>query len=220
MQQTIEFPKNACRESIVLTVRVHILITGASGYLGRRLMARGPFSVFPDALNPALSLLAYHGNLGMDDGRPQSVYELDTDRMQKFTRPDGRDFRLDMVPGRTVRLPDGLGSVRFDGWQRWVKVQVSNSPGKGIALGGVAVGLVGLMGSLFVRRRRTWVRVTRRGGTTYVEVAGLDRSSAGEGLHEEVRALTAAVVPSATPDTGSAAGPGPGRARTDREDPS
>jgi cytochrome c biogenesis protein len=131
----------------------------------------------------------------MDDGQPQSVFELDTDRMTKFTRPDGRDFRLDLAPGKTVALPHGLGSVKFDGWQRWVKLQVSDTPGKGVALGGVAVALAGLMGSLFVRRRRAWVRVTERDGRTLVEVAGLDRSTATEGLDTEVRALAGLVAP-------------------------
>jgi cytochrome c biogenesis protein len=161
-------------------------------------MARGPFSVFPDALNPAISVLAYHGDLGMDAGKPQSVFDLDTSHLAKFKRSDGRDLRLDMVPGQKVTLPHGLGSVRFDGWQRWVKLQVSNSPGKGIALSGVVLALIGLTGSLFIRRRRTWVRVTRRDGRSYVEVAGLDRSSLGEGLEEEVRRLAAATVGDAT----------------------
>jgi cytochrome c biogenesis protein len=166
-------------------------------------MDRGPFSVFPDALNPAMSLLGYHGDLGMDDGSPQSVFELDTDDAEKFTKADGEDFRLDLAPGKTVKLPDGLGSVTFDGWQRWVKVQVSDSPGKGIALGGMVLALTGLMGSLFIRRRRAWVRVTSRDGRSYVEVAGLDRSTVAEGLDEEVRSLAAAVVPGAALDTGS-----------------
>jgi cytochrome c biogenesis protein len=165
-------------------------------------MDRGPFSVFPDAMNPAMSLLAYHGDLGMEDGSPQSVFELDTDDMAKFEKGDGRDFRLDLAPGKKIELPDGLGSIAFDGWQRWVKLQVSHTPGKGVALAGVVLALVGLMGSLFIRRRRAWVRVTSRDGRTYVEVAGLDRSTVGEGLDEEVRRLAASVVPSATLDTG------------------
>jgi cytochrome c biogenesis protein len=165
-------------------------------------MERGPFSVFPDALNPAISMLAYHGDLGMDDGRPQSVFELDTDEMEQFEKAGGQPFRLDMAPGKTVQLPDGLGTVRFDGWQRWVKLQVSDSPGKGAALAGVSLALAGLMGSLFIRRRRAWVRVTDRAGRTYVEVAGLDRTTAGEGLGEEVRTVASLVVPSPAPDTG------------------
>ena len=166
-------------------------------------MRRGPFSVFPDALNPAVSMLAYHGDLGMDTGAPQSVYDLNTTHMTKFKKADGRDFRIDLQPGHSVRLPDGAGSVRLDGWQRWVKLQVSNSPGKGIALTGVALALVGLMGSLFIRRRRAWVRVTRRDGRSYVEAAGLDRSGNTEGLLEEVQGLAERVVPAGVVDTGS-----------------
>ncbi|WP_148574013.1 cytochrome c biogenesis protein ResB [Nocardioides caldifontis] len=156
-------------------------------------MERGPFSVFPDALNPAVSLLAYHGDLGIDAGEPQSVYDLDTDAMERFEKDDGGMFRADMAPGKKVTLPDDLGAIRLDGWKRWVKLQVSHTPGKGIALTGVVLALVGLMGSLFVRRRRAWVRVVERDGRTYVEVAGLDRTTAGEGLDDEVRELAAAI---------------------------
>jgi cytochrome c biogenesis protein len=150
-----------------------------------------------------VSLLAYHGDLGMDTGAPQSVYDLDTRHMTKFKKADGKDFRIDLLPGHSVRLPDGAGSMRFDGWQRWVKLQVSNSPGKGIALSGVALALVGLMSSLFIRRRRAWVRVSRRDGRSYVEVAGLDRAGNSDGLLDEVRGLAHGVVPGGVVDTGS-----------------
>jgi cytochrome c biogenesis protein len=147
-------------------------------------MARGPFSQFPDALNPVLSLVPYRGALGLDAGKPQSVYTLDKSHLRSFPSKDpkrlGPVLRLKLQPGQTVRLPGGAGSIRFDGVRRWVKLQVSNSPGKGVALVGVLLGILGLMGSLFIRPRRTWVRVTRRGGRTVVELAGLDRSSGGD----------------------------------------
>ena len=78
-------------------------------------MERGPFSVFPDACNPALSMLGYYGDLGIDGGEPQSVYELDTDADGAVH--EGRaapTFRLDMAPGQTVRASrrDGVGPVR------------------------------------------------------------------------------------------------------------
>jgi len=147
-------------------------------------MARGPFSQFPDALAPALSLIPYHGDLGLDSGKPQSVYQLDKKGLKTFAshnRRLGPVKRIKLTEGQTVRLPDHKGSIRFDGVQRWVKLQVSHSPGKGIALGGVMLGIVGLMGSLFIRPRRSWVRVSRgTGGRTVVELAGLDRSSGGD----------------------------------------
>jgi cytochrome c biogenesis protein len=154
---------------------------------------RDPYSAFPDALRPVVSLFGYSGDLGMDDGRPQSVYQLDTSGLTRFDRATGDALRFDLEPGETRVLPDGKGSIQFDGYRRWVKLQVSDTPGKGIALSGIVLGLAGLMGSLFVRRRRAWVRVTRGEGRTLVEVAGLDRSSAAEGLDDEVRRLAAAL---------------------------
>jgi cytochrome c biogenesis protein len=157
-------------------------------------MARGPFSQFPDALDPVLSLVPYHGDLGLDDGSPQSVYELDKDALEPFASSDasrGADARVKLSVGDTVQLPDGAGSIRFDGVDRWVKLQVSNSPGKGMALLGVVLGLIGLMGSLFIRPRRAWVRVTpdpEDARRTVVELAGLDRSSGGD-LGTEIDAL-------------------------------
>ena len=135
--------------------------------------------------------------------------------MTQLKKPDGSMFRVDLQPGQSIKLPDGAGSVRFDGYQRWVKLQVSNTPGKGIALGGVALGLVGLMGSLFVRRRRTWVRVLPDGDGSRIEVGGLDRTTAGEGLDEEVRRVAALVsgrpedAEPAIDDPGTVRGAGP-----------
>jgi cytochrome c biogenesis protein len=172
-------------------------------------MQRGPFSQFPDTLDPVLSLVPYHGDLGLDDGRPQSVYSLDKAHLRTYPNADpalGPVKRLKIAEGQTVALPGGQGSIRFDGVQRWVKLQVSHSPGKGIALAGVLLGIVGLMGSLFIRPRRAWVRVTRvpgdRGAAarTVVELAGLDRSSGGD-LADEVDELERLVgTPPPRPD--------------------
>lgn len=143
-------------------------------------MQRGPFSQFPDALDPVLSILPYHGDLGLDSGGSQSVYELDKDKLEVFKKQNGADHRLDIALGQTKQLPDDAGSITFDGLDRWVKLQVSDSPGKRIALAGVLLAIVGLLGSLFIRPRRAWVRVSRREGGTLVELAGLDRSSGGD----------------------------------------
>ncbi len=158
-------------------------------------MARGPYSRWPGALDPVVSLLPYHGNLGLDSGRPQNVYDLNLKHMAVYKKAGGKPDRLDMSVGQTKKLPGG-GSITFDGVGRWVKLQVSNSPGEGIALAGVVLGLLGLLGSLFVRPRRTWVRVRRQDGRTLVEVAGLDRSTGGD-LEGEVGAISRAVAGSA-----------------------
>jgi cytochrome c biogenesis protein len=142
--------------------------------------ATGPFSAFPDAKNPALSMLVYHGDLGLDGGTPQSVYALAKKGLSPLTKPDGKPLRVDLTLGRTVRLPHGEGSITFDGLSRFVKLQISRSPADWLALLGMSLGLVGLLGSLFIRPRRIWVRARAEAGRTLVEVAGLDRSSGGD----------------------------------------
>jgi cytochrome c biogenesis protein len=58
----------------------------------------------------------------------------------------------------------------------------------------VVLALVGLLGSLFIRPRRVWIKVRREGDgadrRTLVEVAGLDRSAGGD-LSGEIDQLTA-----------------------------
>ena len=114
----------------------------------------------------------------MDSGVPQSVYALDLKNLKPVTK-DGKPFRVDLAVGKTVQLPDGLGSITFNGVDRFVKLQVSRNPGGWIALLGMILALTGLLGSLFIKPRRIWVSVRREGGRTLVEVAGLDRSSGG-----------------------------------------
>ena len=82
-----------------------------------------------------------------------------------------------------------------------MKLQVSQTPGQGIELAGVVLALIGLLGSLFIRPRRLWVRAERgEGGRTLVEVAGLDRSSSGD-LDAEVEDLVARLRGDAAEDT-------------------
>lgn len=140
-----------------------------------------PASAWGDALDPLVSLFAYTGDVGLDDGSSASVYVLDKAKATQVMKPDGKPFRMDLRPGDTVKLPNDLGSVTFEGLQRWNKIQISRTPGKLVALTGVVLALLGLLGSLFVRPRRLWVRARRQeDGRTLVEVARLDRSSGGD----------------------------------------
>jgi cytochrome c biogenesis protein len=166
-----------------------------------------PTSVLGDDRNPVVSMLAYVGNLGMDSGDPQSVYQLDKDRLELLEKPGGEMFRVDLHPGQTVDLPDGAGSVTFEGVEEWVRVQISQTPGKELALAGVVLALLGLLGSLFIRPRRMWVRARRdESGGTVVEVAALDRSSGGD-VSGEVAAVVAALGrPAAVREDGPGAG--------------
>ncbi|WP_298330031.1 cytochrome c biogenesis protein ResB [Haloactinopolyspora sp.] len=153
----------------------------------------GPRSVFPEARNPAVFLTAYHGNLGLDDGTPQSVFRLDLDDMEQFEGANGEPFRAALGQGETVELPGGAGYITFDGYVTWVNLQISRNSGKEIALVAAVAAVIGLMGSLYVRRRRAWVRAdVGPQGRTVVEVAGLHRAetSADDHLADEVGAIT------------------------------
>jgi cytochrome c biogenesis protein len=153
----------------------------------------GPISVFPDDLNPALVLLAYHGDVGLDNGVATSVYQLDRTGLTRFHRPDGQPFRMQLAPGQSVQLPHGAGSITFDRVDRFVKLQISRSPAKVVPLVGVLAAILGLIGSLFIRPRRTWVRARDHDdGRTVVEVAGLDRAAGGD-LAADVGALSSRI---------------------------
>ena len=142
-----------------------------------------PYSAFPATDNPVLSLIGYRGNLGLDGGAAQSVFMLDKSRLSRITKPDGTPRPLLLRPGQTLSL-GGKASIRFNGYSSWVKLQISRAPGKVIPLAGVLLAIVGLLGSLFVRPRRTWVRAREVAGRTVVEVAGLDRVNGGDpGAH-------------------------------------
>jgi cytochrome c biogenesis protein len=158
---------------------------------------RGPHSSFPALDYPVLSLNAFHGSLGINSGLPQNVYQLDTRKMKQFKDKSGDFFREALRPGETMTLPGGAGSLRFDGIKTWASFQISHQPGNGLALGGAVAALVGLAGSLFIQRRRIWVRAVRGDdGTTVVEMAGLGRSESAK-LPEELADLAVALQPAA-----------------------
>jgi cytochrome c biogenesis protein len=152
---------------------------------------RGPVSAYPDTTLPRAVLTAFTGDLGVDDGSPQSVYSLDKRGLTQVRGDGGQPLAQSLAPGTTMDLPDGA-SITFDGVRRWASLQVARNPGTGPALTAAVLALAGLMLSLFVRRRRVWVRVgDAPGGRTLVEVAGLARSEgeSRDALAEEVGAL-------------------------------
>ncbi|HEU4913350.1 MAG TPA: cytochrome c biogenesis protein ResB [Actinomycetes bacterium] len=153
--------------------------------------AQGPVSAYPDTTLPRAVLTAFTGDLGVDDGSPQSVYSLDRSGLTQVTGENGQPLAQSLAPGATMELPDGA-SITFDGVRRWASLQVARNPGTGPALAASVLALGGLMLSLFVRRRRVWVRaVATAEGRTLVEVAGLARAEgeSRDALADEVGAL-------------------------------
>ncbi|GHD49121.1 cytochrome c biogenesis protein ResB [Streptomyces galbus] len=138
-------------------------------------------SRFPALLNPLLNLEPYHGDLGVDSGIPQSVYQLDKTHMKDFKDAKGLQVRGNLKPGETLTLPGGAGSVTYEGTRQWANFQVVQEPGGGWALAGALTAIFGLAASLFIQRRRVWVRaVPGDDGVTVVEMAGLGRSESAK----------------------------------------
>ncbi|WP_454301000.1 cytochrome c biogenesis protein ResB [Salana multivorans] len=156
-------------------------------------------SASPEPYDPALLLEVWSGDLGLDLGVPQNVYQLDTARMTQSVREvdDGSGgtlevpVRLEVRPGETVDLPDGLGTVTFESLPRFAGFDLRYDPTLGWVLGFALSAIAGLGASLFLPRRRVFVRVGRdAGGRTLVTAAALARGD-DPGLAAELeRVLT------------------------------
>src|SRR5258707_2162639 len=134
-------------------------------------------SVFPAADNPAVSLIAYAGSLGMDSGPTQSVYQLDTTAMHRLTTSPQV-----LRPGQSLKLPDGRGTITFTGYVPWVSLAITHDPGQLPALICGIAALGGLLLSFMIRRRRGFVRASAGEHGTTVQVGGLARTDAGGGF--------------------------------------
>ena len=158
----------------------------------------GPQSVFPALDNPKLFLAIYHGDLGVDSGIPQSVYTLDLTHMTQY-KVAGQPLSVALVPGGGLKLPDG-GTLTYEGTKQWVNFTIAHNPGTSAALLSAVLAILGLIGSLFIQRRRIWVRaVTGPDGFTTVEVAGLARSESAR-IAEELADLALALQDTAPAD--------------------
>jgi cytochrome c biogenesis protein len=138
-------------------------------------------SIFPALDDPEVAVDVLRGDLGLDDGRGQSIFTVDRSGLDDGTLT--RVARENLRPGEEITLDDGT-RVRFDGVRDWVSLQVSHDPAQGWVLATAVVVLVGLLLSLTVRRRRFWARLTPQpDGGTRVELGGLartDRAGYGE----------------------------------------
>ena len=143
-------------------------------------------SIFPAPDAPAVSLIGYSGNLGMNSGVPQSVYQLDTTGMTKVAGSPHL-----MLPGQTWTLPDGRGAITFVGVKQWVSLAITYDPGQVPALVCGILALAGLLLSFLVRRRRVFVRATASGTGSMVTVGGLARTDASGGFEDEFASLAA-----------------------------
>jgi cytochrome c biogenesis protein len=153
-------------------------------------------SAFPAADNPVVSMIAYAGNLGMNSGATQSVYQMNTAGMRQLTAHPQL-----LLPGQSLKLPDGQGTLTFTGYVPWVSLTISHDPGQLPALVCGIAALGGLLLSFMIRRRRVFVRVRpagsgpagsgSSGAASTVQLGGLARTDASGGFEAEFASLAA-----------------------------
>ncbi len=178
-------------------------------------------SAYPAALLPRVSLVSYAGDLGMNNGIPQSVYTLDTSHMHRLAV---RPFPL--AQGQSITLPHGLGKLTFVGYRQWASLAITYDPGQLPALISALTALAGLILSFTVRRRRLFVRaapaadgaggvVTAGGHATVVTIGGLTRSDAAGGFETEFVELAGEIMQSLSGGDTAASATHDGNAQVD-----
>jgi cytochrome c biogenesis protein len=124
-----------------------------------------PFCNDPRLVRPVLVVLPFQGDL--QASRAQSVFTLDTSRLRPL---GGRPLVLAL--GQAGKLPGGM-EVAFTGLKQYSVLTLARDPGVPIVGLGAALILLGLIPSLYVTRRRVWVRATPTPEGSRVELAGL-----------------------------------------------
>jgi len=145
-------------------------------------------SIYPDPINPIISMNVYTGDLGLDSGIPLNVYALDTDRLTQVAGRGSANPAVQLELGQTADLPNGLGTVSFDGIKKFASLDIAYNPGQIWVLLFSLLALAGVIVTLVTPRRRIWVKKTSSG----FEVAGLSKRDDPK-LEEVVRELTESI---------------------------
>lgn len=147
------------------------------------------YSSYPDLILPTVTINVFQGNLGLDGGVPTSVYSLDTTNLTQLTGGASGVDSLQLRPGETVDLPNQLGTITLDEISRFASFDLSYDPAQDAVLIFALLATAGLLTSLFVPRRRLWVKIaTDSNGRSVIEYAGLARGDDPQ-LSETVIAL-------------------------------
>ncbi len=132
-------------------------------------------SVYPEPDQPVLTLNAFVGDLGLDDGVPRNAYALATDDLEQISGGDTGEDSLVLALGESAELPNGLGSVEFTALPRFISVDIHHDPTQaGVLISSILI-LAGLVVSLWVPRRRLWVVAEQQGDGVRLQYAGLAR---------------------------------------------
>ncbi|HCD3016672.1 TPA: cytochrome c biogenesis protein ResB [Corynebacterium striatum] len=154
-------------------------------------------SAYPGLTDPALAIDIYRGDAGLDTGTAQSIFDLDSSlvhsgQLQKIDR-------VNLSQNESVTLDDGT-KVTFNGASQFANYQISYDPFQKWVLVSALLMLVSLVGSLVIKRRRIWVRISPAAdGGTDIQMGGLARTDRA-GWSEEFYAVHRALLELPDPD--------------------
>lgn len=166
-------------------------------------------STHPELRAPLLTLEVYVGDLGLDSGAATNAYVLDTDSLTQVAGRESEAPTIELGLGDTAELPNGLGTIELTAIPRFVALELHADPAQGWVLLFAMLATAGLLTSLFIPRRRVWIKVTPA-----ADGDGVDAEYAGLARGEDPR-LAAAVTELADGHVAAAGAVGPAQPARD-----
>ena len=120
-------------------------------------------SGYPAPVNPLLSMNVYVGDLGLDNGIPSNVFELSVHGLKQVAGGKSGTKPITLELGKSAELPNGLGTVTWDGLKRFASLDIDCNPMQVWVLVFTVLAFFGLFTSLLVPRRRIFARKTETG---------------------------------------------------------
>lgn len=119
----------------------------------------GPRSQYAGLVDPKLFLTVHQGDLGLDQGIAQNAYSIDVSTLTQVTGTDDRPLLISLAPGESFQLSDGT-LIEFENILRYAAFDIKYDPFKEFTLIMALLSVLGLVLSLFIPRRRIWIRIS------------------------------------------------------------
>jgi cytochrome c biogenesis protein len=120
-------------------------------------------SGYPAPVDPLLSMNVYVGDLGLDNGIPSNVFELSVHGLKQVAGGKSGTKPIKLELGSSAELPNGLGTVTWDGLKRFASLDIDYNPMQIWVLVFTVLAFFGLFTSLLIPRRRIFARKTETG---------------------------------------------------------
>ena len=117
-------------------------------------------SSYPAPVNPIVSMNVYVGDLGLDSGVPSNAFSLAVHGLKQVAGGKSGTIAIQLELGQTADLPEGLGTVTWDGLRRFASLDIDYNPMQVWVFAFTVLAFLGMVASLLTPRRRIFVRKT------------------------------------------------------------